>query len=255
MNSAAFAHPAGFPSIASWVPSAFDIRDRHIGIAVALSVLVHGMVLGWMPGRNGPASEVPLPLQVRLTVPEPRPETAAVLPAPTFAPSVAQAPVASRREDLPAQRSPVPLITRAVAEAAPDAVLPRTSEPVAVAASEALRANPAPIATRAAVSAPALEPGALTAYGRELAGAVATRQRYPRVALVRQWQGTAVLQLELAADGRLLGVHVLSSSGHETLDRQALEMVREAVPLPPLPAALAGRALTVDVPVVFRIAS
>lgn len=251
MNSAAFAHPAGFPSIASLVPSAFDMRDRRIGIAVALSVLVHGMVLGWMPGRNGPASELPLPLQVRLTVPEPRPDTAVVLPAPTFA----ARPAVSRREDRPMQRNPVPLLNTAVAAAVPEAVPLRASEPVATAASEPARANPAPIATRSAVSAPALEAGVLTAYGRELAGAVATRQRYPRVALVRQWQGTAVLQLELAADGRLLAVHVLSSSGHETLDRQALEMVREAVPLPPLPAALAGRALTVDVPVVFRIAS
>jgi protein TonB len=64
-----------------------------------------------------------------------------------------------------------------------------------------------------------------------------------------------LLQLELGADGRLLAVRVLSSSGHETLDRQALDMVRDAVPLPQLPAALAGRPLTVDVPVVFRITS
>ena len=95
----------------------------------------------------------------------------------------------------------------------------------------------------------------LAAYGRELAGALATQQRYPRIALLRQWQGTALLQLELAADGRLLGVRVLSSSGHDTLDRQALDMVRAALPLPAMPAALAGRPLTVDVPVVFRITS
>jgi protein TonB len=103
--------------------------------------------------------------------------------------------------------------------------------------------------------AASVDAAALAAYGRELAGAVATRQRYPRVALMRQWQGTAMLQLDLAPDGRLLGVRVISSSGHDTLDRQALEMVREAVPLPSLPEALAGRPLTVDVPVVFRIAS
>ena len=114
--------------------------------------------------------------------------------------------------------------------------------------------RPGPVLAVPVASHPtAVDAEVLAAYGRELAGAVATQQRYPRIALLRQWQGTAVLQLELAVDGRLLGVRVLSSSGHETLDRQALEMVREAVPLPSLPAALAGRPLTVDVPVVFRI--
>jgi protein TonB len=127
----------------------------------------------------------------------------------------------------------------------------RREAPPPAAPVETPRANPAPVAPRAA----AADANALSAYGKELAGAVATRQRYPRVALMRQWQGTAVLQLELAADGRLLGVRVISSSGHDTLDRQALDMVREAVPLPSLPEALAGRPLTVDVPVVFRIAS
>jgi TonB family protein len=63
-----------------------------------------------------------------------------------------------------------------------------------------------------------------------------------------------VLQWELASDGRLLAVRVVGSSGDETLDRQALDMVREAISLPPMPAALAGRPLTVDVPVVFRVA-
>jgi protein TonB len=132
-----------------------------------------------------------------------------------------------------------------------DAPVIRREAPPPAAQVETPRANPAPVAPRAA----AADANALSAYGKELAGAVATRQRYPRVALMRQWQGTAVLQLELAADGRLLGVRVISSSGHDTLDRQALDMVREAVPLPSLPEALAGRPLTVDVPVVFRIAS
>jgi outer membrane biosynthesis protein TonB len=50
-------------------------------------------------------------------------------------------------------------------------------------------------------------------------------------------------------------MRVLSSSGHEILYRQTLEMVREAVPLLPLPVALAVRPHTVDVSIVFRITS
>jgi TonB family protein len=46
-----------------------------------------------------------------------------------------------------------------------------------------------------------------------------------------------------------------ASSGHEALDQQVLEMVRESMPLPRRPIALAGRPLTVNVTVVFRINS
>ncbi len=94
----------------------------------------------------------------------------------------------------------------------------------------------------------------LAAYGQRLAQIIGRYQRYPQVAQVRQWQGTTLLQLHLTADGDLAEVRVISSSGHEILDRQAMNMVREATPLPRLPDAFAGRPLTVDVPVVFRLA-
>jgi protein TonB len=118
-------------------------------------------------------------------------------------------------------------------------------------------ADETPPTNRPAETLPAKRPVAdiLSAYGQELAAAVNTHKRYPRIALLRQLQGSVVLQLEFGVEGRLSGVRVLSSSGYEILDKQALEMVREATPLPQLPAALAGRSLTADIPVVFRISS
>lgn len=247
MSSAALAHSAGFPSLAApFALPAFDRRDRHIGIAIVVSLLVHGIVLGWLPGLNRPASEAP-PLQVRLPVPVLRAEPAAVPPAPTFEPT----PRVSRREAAPVLREVAPVVTRSASESPQQTPAIRAADPPAATSLEVARAAAEPTPARPATP----DAGVLAAYGRELAGAVATRQRYPRLAQLRQWQGTAVLQLELAAAGGLLAVRVLSSSGHEILDRQALEMVREAVPLPPLPDALAGRPLTVDVPVVFRLAS
>ena len=244
MNSAVLAHPASFPAL-----SLPDARGSwHIGAAVLVSLLIHGFALGWLPGLSG-STEAPelRPVQVRLAPPPLEQPPIAVSPAPTFAPP---APTA-RRAPEPVRQREAPMLARPMPEPGADAPVIRREAPPPAAPVETPRANPAPVAPRAA----AADANALSAYGKELAGAVATRQRYPRVALMRQWQGTAVLQLELAADGRLLGVRVISSSGHDTLDRQALDMVREAVPLPSLPEALAGRPLTVDVPVVFRIAS
>lgn len=223
---------------------AFGSREGRIGAAIAVSLLIHGVALGWLPGLKRQVHEA-TPLHVRLPAPPLLPAAAAVPPAPTFAP----APRATRREATPLAHA-TPVLAAAVPEAAAETSTLRVAEPVAAATTE----MPRPIALSSPVRPSAPDAGVLAAYGRELAGAVATRQRYPRLAQLRQWQGTAVLQLELAA-GELLAVRVLSSSGHEILDRQALEMVRAAIPLPRLPDALAGRALTVDVPVVFRLAS
>lgn len=245
MNSAVLAHPASFPAM-----SLPDARGSwQIGVAVLVSLVIHGLALGWLPGLSGRTEPAELrPVQVRLAPPPPELHPIAVPPAPTFAPPTQ----AARRDPEPVAPRSAPILSRAMPEPGVEAAAIVRSDPVPPAAPvEVARATPGPVAARAV----AVDAGALAAYGRELAGAVATRQRYPRVALMRQWQGTAVLQLELAADGRLLGVRVISSSGHDTLDRQALDMVREAVPLPSLPEALAGRPLTVDVPVVFRIAS
>lgn len=247
MNSAALAHPAGFPSLSLALP-AWDSSEGKIGAALAVSLLIHGVALGWLPGLQRQADEPLPPLQIRLSAPALRPEPVAVVPAPTLAPAP------NRREAAPLPRPATPVLAAATPEAAPQAVVaqarPRAAEPLTAASADVPPPAAAPSPPR-----PAPDAGVLAAYGRELAGAVGARQRYPRLAQLRQWQGTAVLQLDLAAAGGLLAVRVLSSSGHEILDRQALEMVREALPLPPLPAALVGRPLTVDVPVVFRLAS
>ncbi len=252
MNTAVLGNPFSFPAMNR--PS---VRaDWPFGAAVLASVLIHGFALGWLPGLEGRMDQ-PAPrqaLHIRLAAPAPEPQALAVPPAPTFAAAATQPP--ARHAPAPQRSSPV--LAGPAREAGQDAPVLREVAPALLVATPTAATPidvPRPSPTAVPPRPPAIDAGALAAYGRELAGAVATHQRYPRIALLRQWQGTAVLQLELATDGRLLGVRVLSSSGHDTLDRQALDMVREAVPLPSLPAALAGRPLTVEVPVVFRITS
>ncbi|MBI4985160.1 MAG: energy transducer TonB [Rhodocyclales bacterium] len=222
-----------------------DTVDRRSGTAIAASLLVHAVALAWLPGL-GRHSALPAPLQI-------------LLPQPLLQASAPSAP----RPAPPAPARRAPQIEAPAAQRLPliaPATLPAPAALAAPPAAATATANPPPAAPAAATTPAVAAPAApdrdlLTAYGHALAGAVATRQRYPRVAQLRQWQGTSLLQLELAADGRLLDVRVLSSSGHEILDRQALEMVRAATPLPPLPAAFGSRSVTVDVPVVFRLAS
>ena len=66
---------------------------------------------------------------------------------------------------------------------------------------------------------------------------------------MRGFEGRVVLDLSIAADGRIDSARVATSSGHAILDDAALDMVRRAAPVPK-PQDGAVRLL---VPVVFAL--
>ncbi len=72
-------------------------------------------------------------------------------------------------------------------------------------------------------------------YIRGLSGSLAGRVGYPLAARREHLQGVVILRLRLAADGRVLGVRMSRSSGHEVLDQAALASVSSlgALPAPP----------------------
>lgn len=76
---------------------------------------------------------------------------------------------------------------------------------------------------------------------------------YPKEALERNIQGTAVIRLSIGADGRLKASRIETSSGQAFLDASALDMIRTAHPSVAMPEALRGKAFDVAVPVVFAI--
>jgi len=90
-------------------------------------------------------------------------------------------------------------------------------------------------------------------YGNSLWGAISKHKKYPKIAAMRNWQGEAVVELELDGNGKLKSKKILQSSGHEVLDKQALEMVEKALPFPAPPEALRGSSFTITVPVPFKL--
>lgn len=76
--------------------------------------------------------------------------------------------------------------------------------------------------------------------------------RYPRVARREGWEGTVLLAVQVDTHGRAAAVHVLQSSGHDILDRAAVEAV-EGWRFSP--ARIGGLALAsaVRVPIIFRL--
>ncbi len=71
---------------------------------------------------------------------------------------------------------------------------------------------------------------------------------YPSLAKRQSWEGTVLLQVEIRQDGGLSGLRVARSSGYDTLDQDAMELIRKVCPLPVLqPLALPKVALRVPV--------
>lgn len=94
---------------------------------------------------------------------------------------------------------------------------------------------------------------ALGEYGNALGRAIAKQKQYPKIAQMRGWQGDVMLDLKLDGNGKVLSATVSQSSGHEALDKQALEMVRRASPFPAPPLALRDRTFNITVPVSFKL--
>jgi protein TonB len=99
----------------------------------------------------------------------------------------------------------------------------------------------------------ALDLGSLAQYRRALIGAAKRNRFYPEHAIERGWQGRVDVRLSFGADGGIAAARVRRSSGFDPLDRQALEMLRKAAALTPVPPALQSREFSVDVPVVFEL--
>lgn len=90
-------------------------------------------------------------------------------------------------------------------------------------------------------------------YGNSLWGAISKHKKYPKIAAMRNWQGEAIVELELDGNGKLKSKKIVQSSGHDVLDKQALEMVEKALPFPAPPEALRGNSFTITVPIPFKL--
>jgi periplasmic protein TonB len=89
-------------------------------------------------------------------------------------------------------------------------------------------------------------------YQRRLLEHIEPFRRYPEAANRGGVRGTVELMFEIDRAGRVLGVWVMRSSGSDLLDLAAIETVRRAAPLPPIPPQLPDQ-VTVSLPVTFNL--
>lgn len=78
-------------------------------------------------------------------------------------------------------------------------------------------------------------------------------KQYPRRAKRLRKQGVPLITFTMDRAGKVLGVELIRSSGTESLDREALDLVFRAMPLPSPPKEVDGETLTWTVPVRFYV--
>lgn len=257
------------------IPPAPSALHGPLGLALGASLGLHLVALAWQIHR--PAAEAPpRPLEVvlqRQAAPQAVPQAVPQ----TTPPSRAEA-QPTLREQLRERPQEHPPRTRPSPERASPEVLTRpatSTTPSTPTTPAAPSASPVPSAapTLAQVAMPAsatanppapqppdntaheapTDPAALERYGRSLAELLAQQQQYPRMAALRGWEGEVRVRITIARKGNIVATDVIRSSGHDVLDRSAVQLVTQAGPLPRLPEALQNREIQVIVPVHYRL--
>ncbi len=77
-------------------------------------------------------------------------------------------------------------------------------------------------------------------------------KRYPQFALDNKWEGRVVVRAVIRADGHLLELSIVESSGHEVLDRESLELLKRLSPVP-LKHQLGAPQVTLRIPINYGI--
>lgn len=75
---------------------------------------------------------------------------------------------------------------------------------------------------------------------------------YPRFSRKQNHEGTSLIKIDIAKDGSVMQVTLLSSSGYKTLDKAALDAIRQSSPFP-APSDYGFHELSLDIPINYMI--
>lgn len=246
-------------------------QNRAFHYAILASVALHGVLLFSISSVRDSATRVatPGPIVARLVEP-PAPAPAATpqtepvrpqaeekpvppLPAVTPVPAPKPRPVAKAvpKPATTARDAPSAPAVEPSADPAPSSPAPSTSPAPAAPPAATAKVDPAP--GTAPPSAEAFDAGSLAQYRLQLISVARKYKRYPRVAMDNNWEGDVVVRMVIGANGMITALSVKSSSGHEVLDQQALDMFKRAKPLVAIPPALRGKEFTIELRAIYSL--
>ena len=90
-------------------------------------------------------------------------------------------------------------------------------------------------------------------YTKVIKGKIFSHWRYPLSAQQEFMQGNLLILFRLDSQGNLLDSKIVSTSGHEILDKQALEAIKSAHPFPPFPENITVQFLNINASFSYRL--
>ncbi len=211
--------------------------------AIICSMLLHAFLVVVIPNLNFEKVKLRQVLNIELVK---APEPPAIIPPAPKHPEIKSQPTIktltkpTRSTEVP---PPPPAVQTEVLAVAPKVDV-SPSPPVPVMVPE----PPKPIVpSQAEINA------ALNGYNNALWGKIGKYKQYPKIAQMRGWQGEVIVELLLDGNGKLKSKKILTSSGYEVLDKQALEMIDKAAPFPSPPEALRASSFSITVPIPFKL--
>jgi protein TonB len=102
-------------------------------------------------------------------------------------------------------------------------------------------------------AAPETQSAELPTWKGRLLRHLERHKQYPSDAQRSRHEGITYIHFTMTRDGRVLAARVERTAGIASLDREGLDLLQRAQPLPPLPADQPGETLALVVPVQFRM--
>ncbi|MCC3861035.1 energy transducer TonB [Pseudemcibacter aquimaris] len=92
----------------------------------------------------------------------------------------------------------------------------------------------------------------VSGWQKQVTQEIAKKQTYPRAALRKELEGKLTVEIKLDRDGNIVAHNIVSSSGHDVLDREVGKILKR-VSLPTPPSAASDAQLTMSVPLAWAL--
>ena len=90
-------------------------------------------------------------------------------------------------------------------------------------------------------------------YANLLSTHIRKHFKYPRIAQRRQMSGQVLIAIQIDGDGSLISNNVKKSSGHQILDKEAMNIMERSKPFPLPPYGKKNSVINYEVPIIFSL--